>query len=121
MDLIQIRCYCLAKPGTSESFPFDESVLAFKVMDKIFALTNIDVVPVRINLKADPDEAIDLRESYQEITPGYHMNKKHWITVACMGRINMALLQSLIDRSYGLVAASLPKASRAALAELKGP
>ncbi|KXK39149.1 MAG: hypothetical protein UZ09_BCD002001004 [Bacteroidetes bacterium OLB9] len=81
MDIEEIVEYCMSKPGAEESFPFDEHTIVFKVGGKIFALTGLNDIPPSINLKCDPDKAIMLRESHDEIVPGYHMNKKHWNTV----------------------------------------
>ena len=81
MDLAEFREYCLSKPGASEETPFGPDVLVFKVGGKMFALAALDEVPPRVNLKCDPDLALDLRDRYEQVTPGYHMNKKHWNTV----------------------------------------
>jgi predicted DNA-binding protein (MmcQ/YjbR family) len=97
----------LNKPGTTESFPFDEHVLVFKVHDKIFALTHIEEFS-SINLKCDPQRAIELREKYEGIEPGYHMNKKHWNTISMDGSISEQIILDLIDHSYDLVFGSLP-------------
>jgi len=109
MDLEGFREYCLKKHQVTEGMPFGEDVLVFKVGGKIFALGSIDEIPPRINLKCDPDLALDLRDRYEEVTPGYHMNKKHWNTVALSGRISDAKLRQMIDHSYDLVVANLPK------------
>lgn len=108
MTLDQLREYCLSKQGTEESFPFDESTLVFKVLGKMFALVDIDQ-PDSINLKCDPEKAIDLRENYDDITPGFHMNKKHWNSVSLIGRLHDSFILSLIDHSYQEVVRSLPK------------
>lgn len=108
MTLDQLREYCFSKQGTEESFPFDESTLVFKVLGKMFALVDIDQ-PDSINLKCDPEKAIDLRENYDDITPGFHMNKKHWNSVSLIGRLNDSFIFSLIDHSYQEVVRSLPK------------
>ena len=79
MNIEEYREYCIGKPGVTEGFPFDLNTLVFKVMGKMFALTNVDLF-VSINLKCDPDYAIELREQYEGIKPGYHMSKKHWNT-----------------------------------------
>ena len=75
MNIEEIRDYCIAKPGVIEGFPFDESTLVFKVMNKMYALVGLERIPPFINLKCDPDRAIELREQYEDIRPGYHMNK----------------------------------------------
>jgi predicted DNA-binding protein (MmcQ/YjbR family) len=97
-----IREYCINKKDVTEGFPFGEDTLVFKVKGKIFALANLDS-DLSINLKCDPEFAIDLREKYSSVTPGYHMNKKHWNTVLLDGSIPDAELFSWIDHSYNLV------------------
>jgi predicted DNA-binding protein (MmcQ/YjbR family) len=109
MELEDFREYCLKKRHVTEGTPFGADVLVFKVAGKIFALAALDEVPPRANLKCDPDLALDLRDRYEEVTPGYHMNKKHWNTVELSGRIPDAELRQMIDHSYDLVRASLPK------------
>src|SRR6266481_1404541 len=109
MDLAQFREYCLSKPCATESTPFGPGVLVFKVRDKMFALAALDEVPTLVNLKCDPDLALDLRHRYEQVTPGYHMNKKHWNTVDIEGGIPDPELRKMIDHSYDLVAKSLPK------------
>ena len=110
MDIETIREYVLAKPGVEEGFPFGEDTLVFKVNGKIFLLLALDEAHLRFKAKCDPAEALELREAYPEnILPGYHMNKKHWNTVVVDGRIKKALLQKLIDDSYGLVAKNKKK------------
>jgi predicted DNA-binding protein (MmcQ/YjbR family) len=110
------RDYCLRKAGVSESTPFGEEHLVFKVGAKMFALLTLEEVPPTANLKCDPDRALELRDRYEEVRPGYHMNKKHWNTVELVGAIPEAELREMIDHSYELVVASLPKSARAALA-----
>ena len=117
MDLAQFREYCLAKPGASESTPFGPDVLVFKVGGKIFALAALDEVPARANLKCDPDLALELRDRYEQITPGYHMNKKHWNTVEIENGIPDAELRNMIDHSYDLIAKSLQQAKATAAAQ----
>lgn len=108
MNVENVREYCLKKKAVTESFPFDDTTLVFKVVDKIFALLSLDY-PHSINLKCDPQKAIELREYYDEIKPGYHMNKTHWNTVELTGTLNDKLIKELIDHSYDLVAFKLPK------------
>ena len=110
MDLESFREYCLAKPNVTEGTPFGETVLVFKVGGKMFALAALDEVPTTANLKCDPDLALDLRDRYEQVRPGYHMNKKHWNTVEIESGIPEAELRKMIDHSYDLVAKSLPKA-----------
>lgn len=112
MNIEELREYCIAKKGVTEGFPFDEVTLVFKVGGKMFALTNLDGDP-SVNLKCDPEKAIDLREQYSSIVPGYHMNKTHWNTIYMDGSINDNLLKELIDLSYKLILDSLPKSKRA--------
>jgi predicted DNA-binding protein (MmcQ/YjbR family) len=115
MDLAEFRDYCLAKPHVTEGTPFGETVLVFKVAGKMFALASFDDVPVRVNLKCDPDRALELRDRYEQVRPGYHMNKKHWNTVEIDSGIPDAELRRMIDHSYDLVVQSLPRAMRAKL------
>jgi predicted DNA-binding protein (MmcQ/YjbR family) len=111
MNITFFRDYCLGKQGTSEDTPFDENTLCFKVGGKIFAI--IDIVDFEsVNLKCNPDRAVELREQFQGIQPGYHMNKKHWNTVLFDGSVSDKLILELIDHSYDLVFNSLPKTKR---------
>ena len=102
MDPESLRAYCLSLPAVTETFPFDEQTLVFKVKDKMFALTDVDSF-ASINLKCDPERAIELREQHDSILPGYHMNKKHWNTIIIDGTVSARILQSWIDHSYDLV------------------
>lgn len=115
MNIEEIREYCLAKPGVTEGFPFDESTLVFKVMNKIYALVGLERVPPFINLKCDPERAIELREQHEAIQPGWHMNKQQWNSVYFTGSIPRNLLLELIDHSYNLVVQGLKKKDREAL------
>ena len=108
MDLDQFRKYCLAKEETTEETPFGPDALVYKAMGKIFAITGFEK-PLRVNLKCDTERAIELREEYEEVLPGYHMNKVHWNTIVSTGRINDKLLKELTDHSYNLVAGSIKK------------
>ena len=99
-----LREYCLLKLGASEGFPFGEDTLVFKVSGKIFLLASLDAQPLQFNVKCDPLKALELREQYPAIVPGYHMNKKHWNTVIVDGSISTNLLKQMIDDSYLLVA-----------------
>jgi predicted DNA-binding protein (MmcQ/YjbR family) len=116
MDLAQFREYCLRKACATEGMPFGPTVLVFKVSDKMFALATLDEVPTTVNLKCDPDLALELRDRYEQVTPGYHMNKKHWNTVEIESGIPDPELRKMIDHSYDLVAKRLrkPKAKVAA-------
>ena len=108
MNIEYYRDFCLSFPGTTEGFPFDSDTLVFKVMGKMFALSNISTFE-SINLKCDPARALELREEFEEIVPGWHMNKKHWNTVRVDGRLSDELLKELITHSYELIVESLPK------------
>ncbi len=120
MDIELFRAYCLKKPGVEETLPFGEETLVFKVLGKIFALTGLARDEFRVNLKCDPERAIELREQYPEdILPGYHMNKKHWNTVFFESNLPNALLRELIDHSYDLVVNKMSKKDQALLHSLK--
>ena len=107
MDIESFRMYCLEKKGASEDAPFGPDTLVFRVMGKIFALTNLSQEAFRVNLKCDPDRAVELREAHSDIIPGYHMNKKHWNTVYFENGLPNQLLCELIDHSYELIVQSL--------------
>lgn len=117
MNVETYRKYCISKKGVTEEFPFGGDVLVFKVMGKMFALTDLQGFE-SVNLKVDPEEGAELREKYSSVVPGYHMNKKHWITVMMDGSISDKLLCQWIDNSYNLVSASLPKKDRETLKNL---
>lgn len=117
MDIEYYREYCLKKPGVTEGFPFDSSTLVFKVMNKMFALCDVDTFAF-VNLKCDPERAIQLREQYDSIKPGYHMNKAHWNSVYIDGTIPDNLFLELVDHSYELIVESLPKKVRDELSKL---
>ncbi len=108
MNIEELREYCISKKGVTESFPFDEVTLVFKVSGKMFALTDL-VDALSVNLKCDPEKAIALREEYPSVLPGYHMNKQHWNTVLIDGSISDNLIKEWIDHSYDLVVKSLTK------------
>ncbi len=111
MNIETLRNYCLAKPCVSESFPFGEDTLVFKIAEKIFLLTSLSQ-PNRFNVKCDPEIAVILREEHSEIIPGYHMNKRHWNTVYLDGSLSEQLIRQQIDQSYHLVFKSLPKSKQ---------
>lgn len=117
MHIEEFRDYCLAKKGVTEETPFGPDTLVFKVMGKMFALTNLNNFDF-INLKCDPDRALQLREEYPGITPGYHMNKKLWNSVTTDGSIHDRMMKELIDHSYELIVASLPKKIREEFSKL---
>jgi predicted DNA-binding protein (MmcQ/YjbR family) len=112
MDLETFREYCLSKAAVTESTPFGEDILVFKVAGKMFALAVLDEIPTTVNLKCDPDLALELRDRYEQVGPGYHMNKRHWNTVEIDGGIPDAELRKMIDHSYELVVRNLPKKKR---------
>jgi predicted DNA-binding protein (MmcQ/YjbR family) len=107
MNIEELREYCIAKPGVTEEFPFGEDTLVFKVKGKMFALTNLDG-EWNLALKCDPEKAIELREQYPEVRPGYHMNKTHWNTISMNGMLSDRFIFEMIDHSYELVVARLP-------------
>jgi len=114
MNIEEYREYCLSKPGVTEGFPFGPDTLVLRVGGKIFTIAGFENFE-RVNLKCDPERAIELREEYTGIIPGYHMNKQHWNTVYTDGSVPQKLVRELIDHSYDLVLKSLPKAKREAL------
>jgi predicted DNA-binding protein (MmcQ/YjbR family) len=108
----QVIAECGAKPGSAEDYPFGDEVAVFKVAGRMFALVSLGPPPGSVSLKCDPDLADDLRARYVAITPGYHLNKRHWNTVALDGSVPDEELLELIDHSYELVVARLTKAQR---------
>jgi len=118
MNIEELREYCVSKPGVTEEFPFDEVTLVFKVRSKMFALTNLEG-DWSLALKCDPDRAIELRERYPAIQPGYHMSKIHWNTMMMDGSLSSKLILELIDHSYQLVVSKLPLKVRQELDFLK--
>ena len=118
MHIESLYTYCTSKTGVTESFPFNDEVLVFKVMNKMFALVNVEKLPVRVNLKCNPSYALELRAQYEAVQPGYHMNKKHWNTVDVQSDLPDHEVRSLIDHSYDLVVKSLRKSDREALATM---
>ena len=122
MDKQALRDYCITKIGAEETFPFDTVTLVIKVMGKMFALLSLDIPndqPARINLKCDPFWAEILRSTYSAVIPGYHMDKRHWITVICDGSIPDEEIKLMIDESYALVVKKLPRAAREELQRLE--
>lgn len=118
MNIEAFRELCLSKPGTTEETPFGPDTLVFKVMGKMFALTDLNTFE-SANLKCDPERAVMLREEHEGITPGYHMSKVHWNTVLTDGSVKDALIRELLDHSYALVVASLPKKVQAELGKME--
>ncbi len=103
MNIEDIRTYCLSKPDVEEGMPFGDTVLVFKVGGKIFLLLSLDTQPVQFNVKCDPDRAVELRDQFECIIPGYHMNKKHWNTVIIDNTLSGKQLKEQIDHSYDLI------------------
>jgi predicted DNA-binding protein (MmcQ/YjbR family) len=112
MNIEDIREHCIAKEDVEEGFPFGEQTLVFKVNGKIFLLVSVDSHPLQFNAKCDPERAEELRNEYDCIIPGYHMNKKHWNTVIIDNTLNTRQLKEQIDHSYGLVAKKKTKAKK---------
>jgi predicted DNA-binding protein (MmcQ/YjbR family) len=112
MNIESFREYCLKKPKAIETTPFGPDNIVFKVEGKMFALAALDEVPPAANLKCDPDLALELRDRYEQVRPGYHMNKKHWNTVDLDGVIPEREIKKMIDHSYDLVVQSLPKSKQ---------
>jgi len=117
MNIEEFRQYCLAMKGVSEEFPFDEVTLVFKVMGKMFALTSLDG-DFTINLKCDPELAIELREQHPAVLPGYHMNKMHWNTIVMDGSVSNKLIYEWTEHSYHLVVDKLTKTLKNKLNQL---
>lgn len=109
MNIETLREYCLSRPGVEESFPFGPDTIVFKVGGKVFLLASLDSEELRFNVKCDPDRALELREEFSCVLPGYHMNKKHWNTVVVDGSVSNRQLKEWVDHSYELVSASLRK------------
>jgi predicted DNA-binding protein (MmcQ/YjbR family) len=118
MNLEQIRLFCLSLPEVSEDLPFDENILAFRVCGKIFALLSLNSSPLTINLKCEPSLAVELRERFVCVQPGYHMNKTHWNTVTLDGSAPRAEVQAWVEHSWERVASGLKKDERLAVMAL---
>jgi predicted DNA-binding protein (MmcQ/YjbR family) len=118
MELNKLKLYLSNKPGSSEDYPFGPDTLVYKVLGKMFALFGEDDNPIRMNLKCDPDDAIVLRDMYESVIPGYHMNKEHWNTLILDGSIPESEIKKMIDESYRLVVNSLKKTDRDRLINL---
>ncbi|HXS61582.1 MAG TPA: MmcQ/YjbR family DNA-binding protein [Streptosporangiaceae bacterium] len=112
MNASELKELCLTLPAAVEEFPFNDEVSVFKVGGKMFALSSLDTVPLHVGVKCDPELAVHLRATYPAITPGYHLNKRHWNTVTIDGSLPDAMVTDLIKDSYDLVVASLPKTRR---------
>ena len=118
MFLDEIRDYCLQKKGVEECTPFGNDTLVFKVLGKMFLLSGIETQPVQFNAKCDPEKALELREKYSCILPGYHMNKRHWNTIICDGSVSDHQIKEWINHSYELVVASLTKKLKTELEQM---
>jgi predicted DNA-binding protein (MmcQ/YjbR family) len=112
VDAVELRRWCLAQRGASEDFPFGANVSVFKVAGKMFALSILERTPLEVSAKCEPDLAVQLRDSYSAIRPGYHLNKRHWNTITLDGSLSDQLVRDLIEDSYDLVVSALPKRTR---------
>jgi predicted DNA-binding protein (MmcQ/YjbR family) len=115
-----LRRWCLARPGAREEFPFGPETSVFKVGGKMFALSALESRPLRVSLKCEPDLGETLRATYPAIQPGYHLNKRHWLTVAVDGSVPDETLLELLEDSYDLVVAGLPARERKRVAPGRG-
>lgn len=118
MHLDELREYCLLKKGVEECMPFGNDTLVFKVMGKMFLLSGIDSQPTQFNAKCNPEKAIELREHFACVLPGYHMNKQHWNTIICDGSVSSEQIKEWINDSYNLVVDSLTKKLKTELENL---
>jgi predicted DNA-binding protein (MmcQ/YjbR family) len=109
MNIESLQKYCLSKKGVTEETPFGPDNLVYKVGGKMFLLASLDSIPLQFNVKCDPDEAVQLRDAFPSVLPGYHMSKKHWNTILVDGTVSDKQLQQWIEASYKLVFESLPK------------
>jgi predicted DNA-binding protein (MmcQ/YjbR family) len=112
MNIEEIRDRCLSKKEVTEGTPFGDTVVVYKVCGKVFLLVSLEDTPLQFNAKCDPEKAIELREEYSCVQPGYHMNKKHWNTIRVDGSVGDKLLMEWIDHSYDMVVGGLPKKDR---------
>ncbi len=117
MNIEEFSNYCLSKKATEATFPFGETTLVLKVVGKMFAIVSLDREILSASLKCDPERAEELREQHSEITPGFHLNKKHWNTVDCEGSLGNKFLFELIDHSYDMVVKGLTKKEREILSQ----
>jgi predicted DNA-binding protein (MmcQ/YjbR family) len=117
----ELRRCCLSRPGAFEDFPFGDQVSVFKVASKVFAITDLDGVPLEVSLKCDPDVAEVLRSEHPAIRPGYHLNKRHWNTMTLDGSIADDGIEDMIQDSYDLVAAKLTRREREGLRGMSPP
>lgn len=115
MDIESLRDYCLSKPAVEETFPFGPDTLVYKVGGKIFLISSLNSETFRFSVKCDPEKVIELREQYDCVQPGYHLNKKHWNTIIVDGTVSNSMLKEWINDSYDLIVESLPAKVRAQL------
>lgn len=115
MDIESLRNYCLSKQAAEETLPFGPDTLVYKVGGKIFLICSMNAEPLQFNVKCDPEKVIELRERYECVQPGYHMNKKHWNTILVDGSVSNSMLKEWIDDSYELIVDSLPAKAKAQL------
>jgi predicted DNA-binding protein (MmcQ/YjbR family) len=115
MDIESLRNYCLSKAAAEETLPFGPDTLVYKVGGKIFLICSMNAEPLQFNVKCDPEKVIELRERYECVQPGYHMNKKHWNTIVVDGTVSNSMLKEWIDDSYELIVDSLPAKAKAQL------
>ncbi|HVM87386.1 MAG TPA: MmcQ/YjbR family DNA-binding protein [Puia sp.] len=115
MNIEELREYCLSKKGTSEGFPFGENTLVFKVKEKIYLIASLNRLFLQFNVKCNPEKAVELREQYLAIQPGYHMNKKHWNTIIVDGTLSKKLIKEMIDISYLLIVQAIPNKEKRGL------
>jgi predicted DNA-binding protein (MmcQ/YjbR family) len=108
MNIEELRAFCLSLKGVEESLPFDDKTLVFSVKGKMFCATDITTFEL-VNVKCDPEKAVELREQFEEVNPGYYMNKKHWNSINTNGKITTEQFKNWITDSYNLVVAGLPK------------
>ena len=112
MDAAELRTWCLAQSGAVEDFPFGPEHSVFKVGGKTFALSTLERTPLEVSAKCEPELALQLRDTYTAIRPGYHLNKRHWNTITLDGSLSDQLVRELIADSYDLVVSALPKRTR---------
>ena len=115
MTAASLRKWCLSRAGATEEFPFDGVTSVFKVAGKVFAISNLGSRPLRVSVKCEPELAEQLRATYPAIRPGYHLNKRHWNTITLDGSLPDQMVLDLVEDSYDLVVAGLPRATREAL------
>jgi predicted DNA-binding protein (MmcQ/YjbR family) len=121
MNPAELRDYCLSFPGAEETFPFGPRTSVFKVAGKMFALSELAADSLRVSLKCEPELAEALRQAHPAVLPGYHLNKRHWNTVAIDGSLPDDAVREMIEDSYDLVVSKLPPAGRRALAPHRDP